>query len=74
MIRFDEVLPKIIKEIESFPFASNPISATIIRDLQGRVRLVFEFQQASSNWGAEKQSLESKLANTLDQYWGKKIW
>ncbi|MCH8293531.1 AAA family ATPase [Candidatus Poribacteria bacterium] len=81
MIRFDEVLPKTVKAVESSPIAKTLQSVTVIRDLRGRVRLVFEFSQKPdgtddlpTDWKNEKTDLEDNLTATLDNYWGRQIW
>ncbi len=39
MSRFDDVLPLTCEAVESSPIADHLASVTIIRDLQGKVRL-----------------------------------
>ena len=81
MTRFDEVLNETVRCVESAPFIADLTTATIIRDLRGRVRLVLEFRRDAANnevlppdWGTARQALSVNLANSLADYWGDKIW
>ena len=81
MSHFDNVLPLTCEAVESSPIADYLTSVTIIRDLQGKVRLVFEFppdpdgnDSLPPNWQSEKQLLEERLAAELGPYWGAQIW
>jgi len=81
MSRFDDVLPLTCDAVESSPIADHLASVTIIRDLRGKVRLVFEFPPdpdgndlLPANWQSEKQLLEDRLAAELGPYWGEQIW
>jgi hypothetical protein len=84
MITFDQVLPETIAAVESSIIAQFLTKVTVIRDLEGRVRLVLEFRQPpgssgappydSNNWQADKTNLENTLATKLAHYWGATIW
>ena len=85
MIRFDDVLPETVRVVESSPLAGNLKSVTVIRDLRGRIRLVFEFPKdptdlkgerelLPTNWEVDERALKNNLATTLGPYWGGQIW
>ena len=82
MSLFDDVLNKTVSAIESQPWASDLRSVTLIRDLNGKVRLVLEFRKDATgqdllpaNWERTSRStLEQQLASDLGPYWGQRIW
>jgi len=74
MTRFDEVLGETLRHVEAAAFALHLQSATIIRDLQGRVRLVLELQRGHGLADADRQALAQSLDAALGPYWGGQIW
>jgi len=73
-LRFDDALPQTLTTLENSPLAQDLTEVTIIRDLQGKVRLILEFPDTWSPNQTHISALEQTLANKLGVYWGKKIW
>jgi hypothetical protein len=74
MIQFDEVLSETVRVVESMPWAPDLQSVTIIRDLQGRVRLAFRFQNGKTWPPNGREALGQQLSAALGSYWGNQIW
>ena len=77
MSLFDDVLEKTVRIVGAATFAKDLESATVIRDLKGRVRLLLEFppnKKKPADWSTAREMLEVELGRELGRYWGERIW
>ena len=72
MIDFNDVIPTARKVVETTMKSSGPTSATLIRDLKGRIALFLELKEEPDP--ALESSLKAALDTALECFWSGRLW
>jgi cellulose biosynthesis protein BcsQ len=72
MIDFNDVIPTARRVVETTIKGAGPTSATLIRDLKGRIALFLEFKEEPE--AALESSLKAALDTALECFWRGKLW
>jgi MinD-like ATPase involved in chromosome partitioning or flagellar assembly len=72
VVTFDQVLPALVREVESLPGFDALIRCAVARDLRGRVRLIIEESRDAAAF--DRRAAEARLAVVLGRYFVPPVW